>query len=157
MSKIDQMKTPLFDAVKRYVENKVIPFHVPGHKQGRGIDELREYVGERVLQMDANGMEDLDYANSPTGVIRESQKLMAKAFGAEEAYFLVNGTTAGVQAMMMSACQPGDQIIRVAAKLSHGYQSRYPCDSRYSMTAAPPSCGLSHSVSTMTSGCSGSS
>lgn len=111
MSKIDQMRTPLFDAVKKYIDSNVIPFHVPGHKQGRGIDELREYIGERALQMDANGMEDLDYANSPTGVISESQKLMAKAFGAEEAYFLVNGTTAGVQAMMMSACQPGEQII----------------------------------------------
>jgi len=105
------MRTPVFDAVKKYVDSKVISFHVPGHKQGRGIEELREYIGERALQMDANGMEDLDYANHPTGVINEAEKLMAKAFGAEEAFFLVNGTTAGVQAMMMSACQPGDEII----------------------------------------------
>jgi len=107
----EQKKTPLFDAVKKYVEDDVIPFHVPGHKHGRGIKELTDYIGERALQMDANGMEDLDYANSPTGVINEAQKLMAQAFGAEEAFFLVNGTTAGVQAMMMSACRPGDKII----------------------------------------------
>lgn len=111
MTRLDQRKTPLFDAVKKYVDDKVIPFHVPGHKQGRGIKELRDYIGEKALQMDANGMEDLDYANNPTGVISEAQKLMAHAFGSQEAYFLINGTTSGVQAMIMSACEPGDKII----------------------------------------------
>lgn len=111
MTKIDQRNTPLFDAVKRYVDDKVVQFHVPGHKQGRGIPELREYIGEKVLQMDANGMDDLDYANNPTGVIYEAEKLLAHAFGAQNAYFLVNGTTAGVQTMIMSACEPGDRII----------------------------------------------
>jgi len=109
--RLDQYRTPLFDAVKRYVESNVIPFHVPGHKQGAGLDEFREYIGERALQMDANGMEDLDFANNPTGVIYESEVLMAQAFGAQNAFFLVNGTTAGVQAMIMSACEPGDKII----------------------------------------------
>ena len=89
----------------------MIPFHVPGHKQGRGIPELREYIGERALQMDANGMDDLDYLTSPTGVIAESERLMAEAFQAEKAYFLVNGTTSGVLAMIMSACNPGDKVI----------------------------------------------
>lgn len=111
LSKLDQNRTPLFDAVKKYVEDKVIQFHVPGHKQGRGIKELADYIGERALQMDANGMEDLDFANNPRGVIREAEELMAQAFGAQNAYFLVNGTTAGVQAMIMSACDPGDKIL----------------------------------------------
>jgi arginine decarboxylase len=109
--RLDQKKTPLFDAVKKYVDSNVIPFHVPGHKHGHGIKELADYIGERALQMDANGMEDLDYANSPTSVIFEAQKLMSQAFSAEEAFFLVNGTTAGVQAMMMCTCRPGDKII----------------------------------------------
>ena len=56
-------------------------------------------------------MEDLDYANNPTGVIMEAQKLMAHAFGAENAFFLVNGTTSGVQTMIISACEPGSKII----------------------------------------------
>lgn len=109
--RVNQNKTPLFDAVKKYIDNDVIPFHVPGHKQGRGIRELSEYMGETALRMDVNGMEDLDYANNPTGVIMEAQKLMAHAFGAEYSYFLVNGTTSGVQTMILSACEPGSRII----------------------------------------------
>ena len=108
---LDQSKTPLFDAVKKYVDDKVIQFHVPGHKQGRGLPEFRDYIGERVLQMDVNGMDDLDYLNHPTGVILESQRLLANAFNADEAFFLVNGTTAGVQAMIMSVLNPRDKII----------------------------------------------
>ena len=108
---MNQNRTPLFDAVKKYIDDDVIPFHVPGHKQGRGIRELADYIGEKALRMDVNGMEDLDFANNPTGVIKEAQKLMAHAFGAENASFLVNGTTSGVQAMILSACEPGSRVI----------------------------------------------
>jgi arginine decarboxylase len=41
----------------------------------------------------------------------ESEKLCAHTFGAQNAYFLINGTTAGIQAMIMSTCEPGDEII----------------------------------------------
>jgi arginine decarboxylase len=108
---MDQNTTPLFDALKKYANDQVIPFHVPGHKQGRGLSELRDYLGQRVLNMDVNGMKDLDYINNPSGVILEAEKLCAAIFGADYAYFLVNGTTSGVQAMIMSVCDPGSEII----------------------------------------------
>lgn len=111
MLRLDQKRTPLFDALKNYVDQNVVQFHVPGHKQGRGLEELREYIGEKALKMDANGMEDLDFANNPTGVIHEAETLLAQAYEADKAFFLVNGTSAGVQAMIMSACHPGDKII----------------------------------------------
>ncbi len=109
--RVNQNKTPLFDAVKKYIDDNVLAFHVPGHKHGRGIQELTEYLGQKTLSMDVNGMEDLDYANNPTGVILQAQKLMADAFGAENSYFLVNGTTSGVQTMILSSCEPGCRII----------------------------------------------
>ncbi len=108
---MNQNRTPLFTAVKNYVEDRVIQFHVPGHRQGQGLPELAAYIGQRVLQMDANGMPDLDYINNPGGVILEAEKLLADAFSAQKAHFLVNRTTAGVQAMIMSVCNPGNKII----------------------------------------------
>lgn len=108
---MNQESTPLFDALKKHINDRVVPFHVPGHKQGRGLPELCEYLGNRVFQMDVNGMDDLDYLNHPTGVIMQAQQLFASAFGANSAYFLVNGTSSGVQTMIMSACQPGSEII----------------------------------------------
>jgi arginine decarboxylase len=108
---LDQHRTPLFDAMKKYAEDKVIPFHVPGHKQGNGLREFGEYFGENVLKTDVNGMDGLDYYNNPSDVILEAERLLAEAYGAEHAFFLVNGTTSGVQTMILAACPPGRELI----------------------------------------------
>ncbi|MGS0746057.1 aminotransferase class I/II-fold pyridoxal phosphate-dependent enzyme [Syntrophomonas erecta subsp. sporosyntropha] len=107
----DHNRTPIFEAVQKYIDQGTISFHVPGHKGGRGIPQLQDYLGSRVLQMDLNGMHDLDYINNPRGVIAEAEKLFAEAYNADYAHFLVNGTTSGVQAMIMSTLNPGDKII----------------------------------------------
>ncbi len=108
---MDHNNTYLFSALKKHVDDGVRPFHVPGHKQGAGIAEFQEYLGKRALQIDVNGMDDLDYINNPKGVILKSEELLADAYGAQSAFFLVNGTTSGVQAMVMSTCEPGSKII----------------------------------------------
>ena len=56
-------------------------------------------------------MKCLDNISNPISVIKEAEDLMAKAYGADYAFFLVNGTSSGVQAMIMSVCKPGDKII----------------------------------------------
>ena len=42
-----------------------------------------------------HGLPGLDYLSYPTGAIQQAQRLAAAAFGAEQSWFLVNGTTAG--------------------------------------------------------------
>lgn len=108
---LDQYQTPLFTALQDHIARKVTPFHVPGHKQGRGLPELREYLGDMVFHMDVNGMEGLDFVNNPSGAILQAEYLAAQAFQADDAYMLVNGTSSGVQAMIMAACEPGSEII----------------------------------------------
>jgi arginine/lysine/ornithine decarboxylase len=111
LDRLEQEQTPLFDAVKNYINAGIVPFHVPGHKQGRGLQEFKEFVGADVLAMDLTCMPDLDNIINPTGAIKKAQELAAKTFGADHAYFLVNGTTCGIQAMIMAVCQPGDKLI----------------------------------------------
>jgi len=108
---LNQNQTPLFTALKEVHSKKLIPFDVPGHKQGRGLREFTDYVGQRVMELDVNSMKCLDNICNPIGVIKEAEELAAYAFGADHGFFLVNGTTSGVQAMIMSACEPGDKII----------------------------------------------
>lgn len=108
----EQQKTPLFAALKKYVEDKTVSFHVPGHKGGKGIPEFQSFVGENILSIDVtSGILDLDTICNPLGVIREAEDLAAQAFGANYAHFLVNGTTSGIQAMILSVAGPGDEII----------------------------------------------
>lgn len=111
MFTIDQNKAPLFEALKKYVTDDTLPFHVPGHKQGRGNKELTDFLGYNAMSIDLTCLEDLDNICNPVSVIKQAQQLAAEIYKAENAYFLCNGTTSGIQAMIMSVCEPGDKII----------------------------------------------
>ncbi len=111
MGRLDQNEVPLFEALQIYRKKKVIPFDVPGHKHGIGIPEMIDIFGKPMLELDVNAMKCLDNICNPIGVIKDAEELAADAYYADHAFFLVNGTTAGVQAMIMSICEPGDKII----------------------------------------------
>jgi len=106
-----QEQTPLFDAMKKYHEKKIIPFDVPGHKQGNALSEFTDYFGKTIMQIDVNSSKPLDNLSNPIGIIKEAEDLTAKLFNASSAFFLVNGTTSGIQAMIMAVCNPGEKII----------------------------------------------
>jgi arginine decarboxylase len=107
-----QDKTPLFDAIVRYANENKISFHTPGHKHGKGIPKIfRQFVGDKVFRLDLSVMSEVDSLHEPSSVIKEAQILAAQAYGADYSFFLVNGTTGGNQAMILSTCDPGDKII----------------------------------------------
>lgn len=90
---------------------RVVPFDVPGHKRGRGNPELVDFLGEKCVSTDVNSMKPLDNLCHPVSVIRDAEKLAADAFGAENAFLMVGGTTSAVQSMVMSALKSGEKII----------------------------------------------
>lgn len=108
---LDQTRAPLYEALVAFKRRRMVSFDVPGHKQGRGNEELTAFLGKQCLSVDVNAMKMLDSLIHPTGVIDEAQKLAADAFGADSCFFMVNGTTSAVQAMVLSSCAPGEKII----------------------------------------------
>ena len=106
-----QSKAPVLEAMTQHLQNRVVPFDVPGHKGGRGNSELTDFLGKSCLKADVNSMKPLDNLCHPVSVIKEAQDLSAEAFGAKTAFFIVNGTTGSVQTMIMTACKSGDKII----------------------------------------------
>lgn len=111
MERSRQERTPIHQALEEQKVNRLAHFDVPGHKGGRGNKELKYFLGEECVRLDMNSMKPLDNLCHPVSVIKEAQELAAEAFGADEAFFIVNGTTAAVQAMIMSCCQTGDKVI----------------------------------------------
>jgi arginine/lysine/ornithine decarboxylase len=108
---VDQTRTPYFDVLMDYVDSGVIPFHTPGHMQGRGMDPaFRDFVGDNVLAIDLTQIRGLDDLLQPSESIDEAQRLAAEAYGADHSFFLINGSTSGNQIMMMTAANPGDKI-----------------------------------------------
>ena len=112
MSGLDQHRTPYFEALQDYVRSGTVSFHTPGHKHGVGMHaRLRDFIGDNVLSIDLTQIRGLDDLNAPEGPIREAHALAAAAYGADYSYFLVNGSTAGNQAMLMTALRPGDTVL----------------------------------------------
>jgi arginine/lysine/ornithine decarboxylase len=111
MDRLDQNRAPLLEALKALRATRVVPFDVPGHKQGRGNPELTAFLGRPCMEVDVNSMKPLDNLCHPVSVIREAELLTAQAFGAAHAFFMVGGTTSAVQSMILSVCKRGDEII----------------------------------------------
>lgn len=108
---LSQINAPIYEALRKFRRMRVVPFDVPGHKRGRGNMELTEFLGEDCMNVDVNSMKPLDNLCHPVSVIKDAEMLAAEAFGAENAFFMVGGTTSAVQSMIMYACKSGDKII----------------------------------------------
>ncbi|MCL6610398.1 MAG: DegT/DnrJ/EryC1/StrS family aminotransferase [Peptococcaceae bacterium] len=107
-----QERAPLLEALLEYARSSPCRFHVPGHGGGRGAPEdLLDVIGRGVFDIDATELPGLDDLNSPAGVIARAQELAARAFGAGRSFFLVNGTTQGLQALILAAGRPGGRVI----------------------------------------------
>ena len=111
MAELSQVNAPIYEALRKFRRMRVVPFDVPGHKRGRGNMELTEFLGEDCMNVDVNSMKPLDNLCHPVSVIKDAEMLAAEAFGAENAFFMVGGTTSAVQSMIMYACKSGDKII----------------------------------------------
>ncbi|KAL3825547.1 hypothetical protein ACJIZ3_021576 [Penstemon smallii] len=70
-----------------------------------------ELIGSDPFLHDVTELPDLDNFFSPKGPLLEAIKLAAELFGAKETWFLVGGTSCGVQAAILATCSPGETII----------------------------------------------
>lgn len=107
-----QEETPLVDALKKYQENRPAYFCIPGHRFERGVS--RRWLSEEecgFLQYDLTEATGLDDLHQPSGVILKAQTLMAELYDARRSFFLVNGSTCGNEAMILSALREGEKIL----------------------------------------------
>jgi len=110
--KLNQNETPLFDALMEYVNRDTLPFHVPGHKKGVGVDiDFKNFMGENPFKIDVTVFKLVDSYHHPTGPIKKAQELAADAYGSDACFFSVHGTSGAIQAMILSVVGAGDKII----------------------------------------------
>ncbi len=103
---------PIAEAMKNYSQDGALAFHTPGHKQGLGAHFLlQELITAEGLRREVSLMEELDDLHDPRSCIKQAQKLAAELWNADEAFFMINGTTSAVQAMIMAALKPNDLVL----------------------------------------------
>ena len=106
---MDQNRMPLVEALQQFREEAPAYFRIPGHRFERGLDETLNGASLAAYDLsEAEGLDDLHHAE---GVIAEAQKLAAETWKAKKTFFLVNGTTCGNEAMVLSSVKEGEKII----------------------------------------------
>ncbi|MGI6153826.1 MAG: aminotransferase class I/II-fold pyridoxal phosphate-dependent enzyme [Christensenellaceae bacterium] len=98
------MKTPILDMLSSIAKGAGVRFCMPGHK-GKGV------LFGGVHKYDITELPSADNLHMPSGVIRQSQDLHAGFIGAKQSFYSVNGSTACVQAAVLSALSPNDKIL----------------------------------------------
>ena len=107
-----QERTPLIEVLTTLKNQPNAAFYVPGHKGGQGIsDPLLSLLGETVFQADLPELPELGNLFAPDEAVAKAQILASEAFGADQTWFLVNGSTSGIIAAIVATCGPGDKII----------------------------------------------
>lgn len=106
-----QDRLPFVESLERYKEQRMIPFHTPGHKIGYGAPTLLKAWMGPALPYDLGLMYAIDDYHEPERELLEAQRLAAQAFGAEHTWFSINGTSGAIQMMIMSIVNEGDSII----------------------------------------------
>lgn len=107
-----QSRAPLFEALVAHNAKNPANFHTPGHRQGRGLPEdLLSLGGQALYRLDLTEIPGLDDLHNPRCAIARAQELAAALYGADRSFFLVNGTTVGIQGLLTAVVGRGEVII----------------------------------------------
>lgn len=96
----------LYEKLEAYRESDYYPFHMPGHKRNTDFLQAGNPYGIDITEIDG-----FDNLHAPEGIIREEMERARKLFGAEETYFLVNGSSCGLLAAISACASHGEEIL----------------------------------------------
>jgi arginine decarboxylase len=116
---MEQTRAPLWEQITQFLHREErVWLHVPTHSGGLGLPAAIKQLFAAYARCDLTELPGLDDLFQPTGVLAEAQALAARLWQARRSYFLVNGASAGVRAMVLATCNPGDTIL--LARNAHG-------------------------------------
>lgn len=100
-------RAPIFESLLAYLKENNLRLHMPGHVGGRGLPDIfREIAGIDVSEVP--GTDDLHRSRA---AIEEGRRLMARAFKARESFYLVNGASSGLHALLLSLPDPRGPVL----------------------------------------------
>jgi arginine/lysine/ornithine decarboxylase len=110
----------LYDKLKQYGDSDYYPYHMPGHKRRAAGDFGRDIMG-----IDITEIEGFDNLHAPENLFVELQQKASRLYGAEESFYLVNGSTCGVLSAISAALPDGGHILMVRGSHKAAYHAAY--------------------------------
>jgi arginine/lysine/ornithine decarboxylase len=96
----------LYDKLNELEYEDILPMHMPGAKRNSRLFGMSDAVKLDITEV--SGFDNLHHAD---GVIKKCADNAAELYGADEAFLLVNGSTAGIIAAICGATKPNDKVI----------------------------------------------
>lgn len=96
----------IYDRLTEYSKTDAYPFHMPGHKRHMTGDVLSD-----VSSIDITEIDDFDNLHDAHGIILEAHQKAATLYGAEESFFLVNGSTCGILSAVAACVHNGGWLM----------------------------------------------
>lgn len=96
----------LYEELVEYSENNYYPFHMPGHKRNPNIIEMVNPYNIDITEIDG-----FDNLHNPEGLIKNIMDKMIMLYKTKKSYILINGTTCGILASILSVTNEGDKIL----------------------------------------------
>lgn len=128
----------LYEKLKSYAESDYYPYHMPGHKRRLGGEVLSS-----ISKLDITEIDGFDNLHEPNGIIKRIQQKAAHIYGAEESFYLVNGSTAGILSAISAAVPEGGKILMARGCHRAAYHGAYlrGLDIRYLVAETEPDFG----------------
>lgn len=95
----------LYKLLKTYSKKNIIAMHMPGHKRHTFLHNKLPY------KLDITEIDGFDNLHNAEGVLKNCQQKATKLFGTRKSFYLVNGSTCGIEASIKTCCNLGDKII----------------------------------------------
>ena len=104
---------PLFHCLVRHAQQKTTPFHIPGHKRGRGMHpDSADFLGESALSIDLINIAPVDDLHHPKGDHQRGAGVgRPRPSAPTGTFFSVQGTSGAIMAMILAAVRPGEKIL----------------------------------------------
>ena len=97
--------SPLEKYFQHYNEKNLLPLHMPGHQRKTEMGTALPYA------YDYTEVEELDNLHAPEGILQEAMNRTAAYYGCSDCFYLVNGSSSGLQAGIFALLEEGDEVV----------------------------------------------
>lgn len=101
----------ILSKLDKYKDENIVPMHMPGAKRNKELIEL--YIGDmgNPYEKDITEINGFDNMHNAETIIKDAFDEAAELYGADESWYLVNGSTAGNMSAICGVTHKNDVVI----------------------------------------------
>lgn len=99
----------LLTKLMEYEKSDFYPMHMPGHKRNVEHSVLKDFPNP--FSIDITEIEGFDNLHHPEEILKNSMEWAASVYGADQSYYLINGSSCGILSAISASVKNGGKIL----------------------------------------------